>query len=57
MLVDSDDDIVLELAVAAQVDYLVTHNVQDFLPCSSEFGLRVATPGEFLRVFRATSSQ
>jgi len=52
-LEDSDDDMLLELAVAAQVDYLVTHNVNDFLPASSDFGLHVLTPGEFLRVFRA----
>ena len=53
MLIDSDDDMLLELAVAAQVDYLVTHNVNDFLPFSSEFGLQVLTPSEFLRAFRA----
>jgi putative PIN family toxin of toxin-antitoxin system len=53
LLNDSDDDMLLELAVAARVDYLVTHNVKDFMPFSSAFGLRVVTPGEFLRAFRA----
>jgi len=52
ILVDSDDDMLLELAVAAQVDYLVTHNVNDFLPFSMDFGVRVVTPGGFLRAFR-----
>ena len=56
MLIDSDDDMLLEFAVAAQVDYLVTHNVKDFLPSSLDFGLRVATPSEFLRAFRAINS-
>ncbi len=52
-LVDSDDDMLLELAVAARADYLVTHNVNDFLPFASDFGLKVVTPGEFLKAFRA----
>jgi putative PIN family toxin of toxin-antitoxin system len=54
MLIDSDDDMLLELAVAAQADYLVTHNVNDFLPASSELGIQVVTPGQFLRKFRNT---
>jgi predicted nucleic acid-binding protein len=55
LLVDADDDMILEFAVAAEVDYLVTHNVKDFLPSSSDFGLRVVTPSQFLIAFRAGS--
>jgi putative PIN family toxin of toxin-antitoxin system len=57
VLADVDDDMLLELAVAAQVDYLVTHNVKHFLPASSNFGLRVVTPGGFLRLFRAANQR
>ncbi|MGA3171881.1 MAG: putative toxin-antitoxin system toxin component, PIN family [Chthoniobacteraceae bacterium] len=52
MLADCDDDMLLELAVAAQADYLVTHNVSDFLPAAPGFGFQVVTPGQFLRAFR-----
>jgi len=55
VLVDSDDDMLLELAVTSHADYLVTHNVRDFLPGSADFGLRVVTPGEFLRAFRESN--
>jgi putative PIN family toxin of toxin-antitoxin system len=55
MLPDGDDDMLLELAVAAQADYLVTHNLNDFLPAASAFGLQVVTPAQFLRAFRTDS--
>lgn len=45
---DPGDDHVLELAVAAECDTIVTHNVKDFVGCE-QFGLRAETPGEFLR--------
>jgi len=45
---DPGDDLVLELAVAANCDAIVTHNVRDFAGVS-RFGLRLLTPGEFLR--------
>ena len=48
---DPSDDLVLELAVAAQCDAIVTHNVRDFRG-SDRFGVRVITPGEFLRELR-----
>ena len=56
LLPDSDDDMVLELAVAAQADYLVTHNVRDFSPAPAAFGLRIVTPGEFQRAYRASQT-
>jgi putative PIN family toxin of toxin-antitoxin system len=50
-LVDPDDDMVLELAVAAEARYLVTHNVKDFIGANA-FGVLVVTPREFLRFVR-----
>ena len=40
---------VLELAVAAGVDYVVTFNTRDFAG-AERFGLRVVRPGELLRL-------
>ncbi len=48
-LKDPQDDHVLELAVEAGCDFIVTHNVRDFSG-SEQFGVRVVTPKEFLRV-------
>ena len=47
-LKDPDDDMVLELAVAAGCSRIVTHNVRDFreLP---HFAVEAVTPAEFLR--------
>jgi putative PIN family toxin of toxin-antitoxin system len=45
---DAGDDLVLELAVAASCDAIVTHNVRDFAGIS-RFGLELLTPGEFLQ--------
>jgi predicted nucleic acid-binding protein len=46
-LPDPDDDMLLELAVAAGCDAIVTHNRRDFGP-ARQFGLEVLTPAEFL---------
>ena len=48
MLPDPKDEFVLELAVEAGCRYIVTHNVTDFRG-AERFGLRVVTPGQFLR--------
>ena len=48
LLTDPKDDMVVEVAVAAQCAAVVTHNVRDFA-LSSRFELAVLTPGEFLR--------
>jgi len=48
-LADSDDELILELALASASDYLVTHNRGDFRD-AGRFGLGVLTPGEFLRI-------
>lgn len=46
-LKDPDDDMLVELAVAAQCAGIVTHNVRDFAGVE-KLGLRVFTPAEFL---------
>lgn len=46
-LSDPDDEFVLELAVVARCDFIVTHNLRD-LRAAQRFGIRVVTPGEFL---------
>ena len=38
---------VLELAVKAECEYIITHNVKDFRG-AEKFDLQVLTPGEFL---------
>lgn len=47
-LPDPEDDMVLELAVKAGCDSVVTYNIRDFVGVE-RFGLRVATPAEFLQ--------
>lgn len=44
---DPDDDMVLELAVKAECQFVVTFNVRDFAGVD-RFGLQPLTPGEFL---------
>ncbi len=46
-LKDAKDDMVLELAVTADCDFIVTYNERDFQG-AERFGLRVVTPKEFL---------
>ena len=48
ILRDPNDDLVLELAVEAQVDAIVTYNIRDF-GLARTFGLDVLTPQQFLR--------
>lgn len=45
---DPKDDLVLELAVAAGCNAIVTHNRRDFEP-ANQFGMDVWTPAQFLR--------
>jgi len=45
---DAGDDLVLEVAVAANCDAIVTHNVRDFAGIE-RFGLELLTPGQFLQ--------
>jgi putative PIN family toxin of toxin-antitoxin system len=48
VLRDADDDMILELAIAARANFIVTHNVRDFAG-AERFGVGVLTPAEFLR--------
>lgn len=48
-LPDPNDEIVLELAVAAGCRYIVTHNLRDFRG-TEKWGIAAITPGEFLKV-------
>ena len=52
-LKDPADEMVLEVAVGAGVQCIVTHNVDDFAGVESRFGVRVITPGEFLQELEA----
>jgi len=48
LLRDPKDEMVLEVAVEAQADAIVTHNVRDFKGVEEHFGIRVVRPGTFL---------
>lgn len=50
-LPDPDDDMVLELAVAAGCTAIITHNIRDFRP-AVQFGIEVLTPSKFLERIR-----
>ncbi len=47
-LKDPKDDMVLELAVEAQCDYIVTFNQKDFVGVE-QFGIQALTPYQFLQ--------
>jgi predicted nucleic acid-binding protein len=48
-LPDPDDDMILELAFAANCRYIVTHNIRDFRGCE-KFGVEAVTPHDFLKI-------
>lgn len=48
LLPDPNDDMVVEVAIASRADFIVTHNVRDFLP-AKRLGLQVLAPGAFLK--------
>jgi len=50
-LVDPDDDLVLELAVAASTPFVITHNVADFYG-SDSMGVRAITPATALTLIK-----
>ena len=50
-LTDVNDELVLELAVSANCEYILTHNISDFKG-SEKFGIRAITPKEVLQVIR-----
>jgi len=48
-LPDANDELVLELAVSAYCDYIVTHNLADFKGIK-KFGIKAVSPREFLQI-------
>jgi predicted nucleic acid-binding protein len=48
ILVDPKDDMILELAVSAGCEVIVTYNKNDF-ERAEQFGIRILTAQEFLR--------
>jgi putative PIN family toxin of toxin-antitoxin system len=54
LLPDADDDMLLELAFAADCTYIVTHNVKDFHG-SEQLGIIAITPRDFLKLIRHRS--
>jgi len=47
-LKDPKDDMILELGVEGEVDYIVTYNLRDFIGVE-QFGIEAITPQKFLR--------
>jgi putative PIN family toxin of toxin-antitoxin system len=45
---DPNDVFILELAVSANADFIITYNAKDF-PAAADFGIKLATPKEFLQ--------
>jgi putative PIN family toxin of toxin-antitoxin system len=45
---DPGDDFILEVAAQSGCDFIVTHNLKDFIG-TEKFGIKAVTPGNFLR--------
>ena len=45
----TDDEMILEAAVNAKADAIITHNGKDFLPAAGEFAIRIMTPAALLK--------
>lgn len=50
-LKDANDELVLELAVTANCEYILTHNISDFKGIE-KFGIQAITPKDFLQVIK-----
>lgn len=48
-LPDPKDDLVLELALAGNAPYIITHNTRDFISAET-LGIRAVTPADFLSI-------
>ncbi len=53
---DPGDDLVLECALQAQADAIVTTNVRDFSAVETIYGVKVMRPGELVAELRRTGS-
>ena len=49
---DPADELVLEAAVNAQADALLSFNLRHFEAAAARFGLRTARPGDFLKTWK-----
>lgn len=47
---DPEDDMVLDIAINGRVDAVVTHNVRHFRDAGARFGIKVWTPGTFMKL-------
>lgn len=54
ILKDPEDDMILELAVRAGCQYIITYNKQDFQGVD-KFGIQLATAKEFLQIIKEIS--
>ena len=45
---DADDEMVLEAAINANDRTIITFNTRDFRPAADRFGVKLATPAQFL---------
>lgn len=45
---DPDDDFLIDLAVEAQADFIISYNQRDLKP-AEKLGIMIVTPQEFLR--------
>jgi putative PIN family toxin of toxin-antitoxin system len=52
---DPDDDFVVDLALSARVEYVVTYNLRD-LQFVEQYGIVVVTPRQVLEILRNTST-
>jgi putative PIN family toxin of toxin-antitoxin system len=46
---DPDDEFLIELAIAAQADFIISYNISDLKQADS-FGIQVITPKQFLQL-------
>ena len=52
LLSDPDDEMVLECAINASADSIITFNKRDFLPAATRFGVDILSPNEFIQKLR-----
>jgi len=53
-LKDEKDNMVVEVAITSQSDYLVTSNIKDFKNAELKFDqLKIVTPSEFAKIWRS----
>jgi len=50
---DPSDEMVLEVAVECAAEVILTHNIRDFAGVEDRFGIRVLSPGAFLKSLEA----